>query len=228
MASKPKVPLTAKTYEHPTPDDLFIRLSLEFGPFDYDPATRAEFFTARHVRRYSTLAGTFQGDGFPLECMHGLGDELTGYRKISDADGLSYPWRGRVFTNPPYGRDLWRWVKRAHDSVRQGDAEIVVALLPVRADLRWWHKYVMREARRASPLLDLFDVSAEPGHEPADIVRFEFGRTRYGSYDCSECGHEHAESACDCGCIAGVDRHRVNVAQAGAPFPSAVVVWRKP
>jgi hypothetical protein len=28
-------------------------------------------------------------------------------------DGLSLPWHGSVFANPPYGRELRRWVRKA-------------------------------------------------------------------------------------------------------------------
>lgn len=55
-------------------------------------------------------------------------------------DGLKQDWHGTCWMNPPYGRTLGQWVKKAHDSARQQQAT-VVCLLPVRADTRWWHDY---------------------------------------------------------------------------------------
>jgi phage N-6-adenine-methyltransferase len=57
-------------------------------------------------------------------------------------DGLALPWRGTVFINPPYGRSLARWVKKAHHEVRDGRAKTVVALLPARTDTAYWHEHV--------------------------------------------------------------------------------------
>src|SRR5262245_6644474 len=45
-------------------------------------------------------------------------------------DGLSQRWTGRVWMNPPYGRTIGLWMKKAYESVRDGDAEIVVCLVP--------------------------------------------------------------------------------------------------
>lgn len=62
------------------------------------------------------------------------------YYTIED-DGLAQSWEGeRVFMNPPYGRGLVDWVKKAFYEVRNG-CELVVALLPVRTDTRWFHTY---------------------------------------------------------------------------------------
>jgi phage N-6-adenine-methyltransferase len=41
-------------------------------------------------------------------------------------DGLAHPWQGRVFCNPPYGRDVGKWVEKAWRSVQAGTAEVVV------------------------------------------------------------------------------------------------------
>ena len=59
-------------------------------------------------------------------------------------DGLSKPWHGRVFMNPPYGRQIGKWVAKAVEEVLAKRAEVVVALLPARTDTEWWHEYVLR------------------------------------------------------------------------------------
>jgi len=59
-------------------------------------------------------------------------------------DGLSMPWAGHVWCNPPYGRDIGDWVRRAFEASVRG--AIVVLLIPARTDTAYWHEYVMRAA----------------------------------------------------------------------------------
>lgn len=63
-----------------------------------------------------------------------------------DIDGLSQPWMERVWCNPPYGREVGEWVRKAYLSVRTGYAEVVVMLLPARTDTRWFHDYIYKKA----------------------------------------------------------------------------------
>jgi phage N-6-adenine-methyltransferase len=58
-------------------------------------------------------------------------------------DGLAQTWTGRVWLNPPYGREVGKWVKKAWESA-QSSAELVVCLVPARTDTRWWHEYAVR------------------------------------------------------------------------------------
>lgn len=56
-----------------------------------------------------------------------------------DQDGLSKSWRhDRVFMNPPYGREIGKWMEKAATE----DA-LVVCLVPARTDTRWWHEWVI-------------------------------------------------------------------------------------
>jgi len=59
-------------------------------------------------------------------------------------DGLKQPWRGRCWMNPPFGRPLIQWVRKAWESSLEG--AMVVCLLPVRTDTKWWHDYVKPHA----------------------------------------------------------------------------------
>lgn len=61
-------------------------------------------------------------------------------------DGLVQTWTGRVWMNPPYGRVIGQWIRKAYESVKNGDAEIVVCLIPARTDTGWWHDYVQGKA----------------------------------------------------------------------------------
>lgn len=37
-----------------------------------------------------------------------------------EQDGLSQEWSGRCWMNPPYGREIGKWMKKALESVRGG------------------------------------------------------------------------------------------------------------
>ena len=88
-------------------------------------------------------------------------------------DGLAQSWAPHVcWMNPPYGREIGKWVRKACEESRRGAT--VVCLLPARTDTAWWHDYVIPHAE----------------------VTFVRGRIKFGS------------------------------AKAGAPFPSAVAVFR--
>jgi phage N-6-adenine-methyltransferase len=56
-----------------------------------------------------------------------------------EADGLSMEWRGMCWMNPPYGREIGKWVKKAYESSLEGAT--VVCLLPARTDTKWFHDY---------------------------------------------------------------------------------------
>ena len=58
-------------------------------------------------------------------------------------DGLTRQWHPHtVFMNPPYGRQIYAWVKKAYEESQLGAT--VVCLLPSRTDTRWWHDYCMK------------------------------------------------------------------------------------
>lgn len=57
-------------------------------------------------------------------------------------DGLSQEWGGCCWMNPPYGRGIGEWVKKAYDTATNG-LGTVVCLLPARTDTSWWHDYCM-------------------------------------------------------------------------------------
>ena len=58
-------------------------------------------------------------------------------------DGLQQDWSEEtVFMNPPYGREIGRWMQKAYEASRSGAT--VVCLIPARTDTSWWHRYAMR------------------------------------------------------------------------------------
>lgn len=77
-------------------------------------------------------------------------------------DGLSQPWTGRVWCNPPYGREIGKWVARAELAARTGEAEVVVCLVPARPGSGWFQDIAMKGE-----------------------VEFIRGRLRFGGQDCA-------------------------------------------
>lgn len=58
-------------------------------------------------------------------------------------DGLKQSWHGEtVFMNPPYGRPIKDWMRKAYESSNRNGAT-VVCLVPARTDTAWWHDYAM-------------------------------------------------------------------------------------
>jgi len=72
-------------------------------------------------------------------------------------DGLAQPWAPRrVFLNPPYGRQLGRWISKAKAEAEQGAT--VVCVIPARTDTAYWHDCIFGRAE----------------------IRFIRGRVRFG------------------------------------------------
>jgi phage N-6-adenine-methyltransferase len=56
-------------------------------------------------------------------------------------NGLAQPWTGTCWMNPPYGREIGKWMSKAYESSKTGAK--VVCLVPARTDTAWWHDYAM-------------------------------------------------------------------------------------
>jgi phage N-6-adenine-methyltransferase len=58
-----------------------------------------------------------------------------------EQDGLAQEWTGTCWCNPPYGRQIGKWVKKASEC-----GETVVMLVPARTDTKWFHDYIYGKA----------------------------------------------------------------------------------
>ena len=58
-----------------------------------------------------------------------------------EQDGLAQEWTGVCWCNPPYGRQIGKWVRKAALS-----NTTVVMLLPARTDTKWFHDYILHKA----------------------------------------------------------------------------------
>jgi len=114
--------MSSASVEWETPQDLFDKLDSEFN-FDLDTcATHSNY----KCRDYITVEGYFNW--------------MMGH--LNDRDGLSAPWyqtSKNCWMNPPYGRTIGQWVKKAYDEAQMGCT--VVCLLPARTDTKWFHEY---------------------------------------------------------------------------------------
>jgi DNA N-6-adenine-methyltransferase (Dam) len=103
-------------------------------PRERTVGTSVEWYTPPEV--FAALGLRFDLD--PASPVGGL-PWVPAKRQLSVLDhGLSTPWFGRVWLNPPYGRGMDRWMTRLAD---HGDG---LALVFNRSDTRWWHDAVPR------------------------------------------------------------------------------------
>lgn len=58
-----------------------------------------------------------------------------------EMDGLAQNWTGVCWCNPPYGREVGKWVEKASKA-----NATVVMLLPARTDTRWFHNWIYGKA----------------------------------------------------------------------------------
>ena len=107
--------LSSKSMTWGTPPELFEKLDAEYH-FVLDPAATKE--TAK-CRLYYT----------------------------PEDDGLHQSWNrgGAVFCNPPYGRQIGHWVKKAYEEAHKM-AWPVVLLIPARTDTSYFHEYILGKA----------------------------------------------------------------------------------
>lgn len=87
-------------------------------------------------------------------------------------DGLKQSWEGEtVFCNPPYGKALPLWIKKAAQSA--GNGTTVVMLIPARTDTKAFHEFIYHKAeiRFIKGRLKFGDAKA-PAPFPSMIVIF--------------------------------------------------------
>lgn len=61
-------------------------------------------------------------------------------------NGLNQHWYGVVWCNPPYGREIGKWVKKAYET-NFLENNYIVMLLPARTDTKWFHEYIYKNKR---------------------------------------------------------------------------------
>ena len=96
-----------------------------------------------------------------------------------DQDGLRMPWSGTVWCNPPYGRKIGNWVKKALFASAAGST--VVMLLPARTDTKWFHYYIYRKKTRGDTIFG-GQIAFRRGKECGPISKHggDFSRAKVG------------------------------------------------
>lgn len=79
----------------------------------------------------------------------------------ADGDSLQKTWHGRVFMNPPYGREIEDWISYACAQYEEGHVSEAILLLPSRTDTKWFVRL------RAYPLCFIVGRLHFSGHDNA-------------------------------------------------------------
>lgn len=78
---------------------------------------------------------------FTLDVCANLKNKKCGIWFSQYEDGLKQDWKNRTWwMNPPYGREIGKWVYKAYLTGGGG-----VALLPARTDTQWFHNYIYKK-----------------------------------------------------------------------------------
>lgn len=57
-------------------------------------------------------------------------------------NGLQQRWSGTCWMNPPYGKEINKWIEKAYIESQNGNT--IVCLIPARTDTKYWHEYCMK------------------------------------------------------------------------------------
>lgn len=98
-----------------------------------------EHYTPEHI--IATVVSFF--DSIDLDPCAEEGDTKTVPARVhftASDDGLSRPWFGRVYMNPPYGRAIGPWVEKLADAYESREIEAGIALVPARTDTAWFRR----------------------------------------------------------------------------------------
>lgn len=115
-AEPPPSLMSSASHEWYTPVEYLDAVRAVLGDIDLDPASSTLANERVGARRYFTRAD----------------------------DGLTHDWPGRVFLNPPYGRDdgadsnQERWSHRLIDQYRRGITSAAVLLVNATPSNKWW------------------------------------------------------------------------------------------
>lgn len=91
-------------------------------------------------------------------------------------DALKQDWVGNVFLNPPYGRAIGKFIKKAYEETLKS-ANVVVIVMPARTDTAYWHDYIIPYAevifvRGRLKFTGREDGDLQPAPFPSAIVIF--------------------------------------------------------
>lgn len=132
-----------------------------------------DWATPPHV--FAALDAEF---GFDLDvCASAQNAKCTRFYTAAD-DGLAQAWTGTCWMNPPYGRGIGAWMKKAADAADKGAT--VVCLVPARTCTIWWHEQVMARAKEVRLVRGRlrFGAGDAPAPFPSAVVVYGPARRR--------------------------------------------------
>jgi hypothetical protein len=114
---KMSIHYSSATPEHYTPEHILSLVSDVMGTIDLDPCSNSKEEPNVPAIEHYTI----------------------------DDDGLSLTWKGSVFMNPPYGREIGGWIEKLCAEYESGNVTEAIALVPARVDTAWWNKLTATE-----------------------------------------------------------------------------------
>lgn len=90
-----------------------------------------------------------------------------------DVNGLSKNWIGKVYMNPPYGREIKEWIEKLYQEFSDGNISEAIALVPSRTDTNWF--YILREFPRCF-IKGRLNFSQSDNSAPFPSVVFYLGK----------------------------------------------------
>lgn len=103
-------------------------------------------------------------------------------------NGLSQSWNcgGAVFCNPPYGREIGKWIKKAYQEARGGGRNPIVLLIPARTDTSYFHDYIYGKAeirfiRGRLRFTDESGNAAAPARFPSMVVIYNGAKEQHNA-----------------------------------------------
>jgi hypothetical protein len=112
--SKMAVHFSSDTPEHYTPKEIIEAVIECMGAIDLDPCSNS-----------------YESPNVPA-----------GFHFTQADDGLSKHWAGRVYMNPPYGREISKWVDKLCAEYNAGRVSEAIALVPARTDTDWFDQLI--------------------------------------------------------------------------------------
>ena len=99
------------------------------------PETPQDFFDALNAEFHFTLDPCSTDENAKCEKHY-----------TKEQDGLAQDWKGEtVFCNPPYGREMPKWIRKCYEHMTSGGGTAVM-LIPARTDIKAFHEYIYGKA----------------------------------------------------------------------------------
>ena len=118
--------------------------------------------------------GSFDLDPCSLPDNERPWDTACNHYSIFDGQcGLGLPWEGRVWCNPPYGQETFKWIEKLSKHKDGG-----IALIFARTETKGFHRWIWQEAMsvyffcRRIRFCDRFGIEAGSANAPSCMISY--------------------------------------------------------